>query len=175
MKTSEPGTDMTSQFLNFSRALLLDECWPRLRSCVESLSEEQLWWRPNEASNSVGNLLLHLDGNVRQWIVTSFSGAKDQRNRPAEFAVKGAVTKNELIERLGKTLQEAAAVLARLTEAELTAPRNIQNHTITGMGAVYHVVEHFAMHYGQVLYITKLLKAENLGFYRELDKTERLP
>jgi len=166
-------SDVTALFLEFSRAALLEECWPRLRSCVESLTPEQVWWRPNEASNSVGNLLLHLNGNVRQWLVTSFNGTDDARDRPAEFAARGGIRPAELLARLEATLQEASTVLSRLTHADLLRTFHIQGYTVTGMYVVYHVVEHFGMHYGQILYVTKLFRGEDLGFYRELDKTGR--
>jgi hypothetical protein len=75
-------------FLEFSRRKLLEQYWPRLRQCVEQLTDEQLWWRPNEASNSIGNLVLHLNGNVQQWLVGSFGKKEDTRNRPAEFQAR---------------------------------------------------------------------------------------
>ena len=75
-----------SAFLTLSHHKLLEQYWPRLRACVESLTDEQVWWRPNEASNSIGNLILHLNGNVRQWLVSSFRESADVRNRPAEFS-----------------------------------------------------------------------------------------
>ena len=78
-------------FLEFSRWKLLEQYWPRLGGCVESLTEEQAWWRPNEASNSIGNLILHLNGNVRQWLVASFNRAQDMRDRPAEFAERQVI------------------------------------------------------------------------------------
>jgi uncharacterized damage-inducible protein DinB len=165
--------DISAHFLDFSRRTLMEEYWPRMRACVESLSQDQVWWRPNEASNSVGNLLLHLNGNVRQWLVTSFTGVDDARDRPAEFAERAAVPTAALVGQLDVTLQEASAVLSRLTESDLVRTLHIQGYDVSGLHAVYHVVEHFGMHYGQVLYVTKLLRAENLGFYRHLDATGR--
>lgn len=162
-------------FLEFSRAKLCEENWPRLRDCVESLTDEQVWWRPNEASNSIGNLLLHLNGNVRQWIVTSLNHSEDARDRSAEFSERRVIPASALLEKLGATLQDASEVIARLTEADLRTTFNIQGYRVTGLEAVYHVVEHFGMHYGQIIFITKLVRGENLGFYRELDKTGRLP
>ncbi len=76
---------LASLFLDFSRNKLLGQYWPRLRSAVESLTDDQIWWRPNDACNSIGNLLLHLNGNVGQWLVASFNRLDDARNRPAEF------------------------------------------------------------------------------------------
>src|SRR5262249_52409250 len=156
-------------FLEFSRRKLLDHYWPRLRTCVESLSDEQVWWRPNEASNSIGNLMLHLNGNVRQWLVSSFKRLEDTRDRPAEFRARQVVSASRLLETLGATLNEASDVLAALTETDLLTTFNIQGYTVTGLEAVYQVVEHFALHYGQIVYITKLLRSEDLGFYGELN------
>lgn len=160
-------------FLEFSRNKLLEQYWPRLRKAVEPLSLEQIWWRPNEASNSIGNLILHLNGNVWQWLVASFNGIEDKRNRPAEFSATGDLSADDLLARLGETIEEAAKVLARLTPDELHATYEIQGYTVSGLRAVYQVVEHFALHYGQIVYITKALEGRDLGFYSELNKTGR--
>lgn len=170
--TTTPNT--ADLFLEFSRYKLLDQYWPRMRVCVESLTDEQVWWCPNTASNSVGNLLLHLNGNVRQWLVNSFNRLEDRRNRPAEFERVEQLPASVLIVRLDETLQQAAAVLARLTEADLLARYEIQGRNVSGLDAVYQVVEHFGLHYGQVIYVTKMLR-EDLGFYRELDGTGVFP
>jgi hypothetical protein len=166
-------TNTASIFLEFSRWKLLEEYWPRLRECVASLSDEQVWWRPNDQSNSAGNLLLHLNGNVRQWLIASFNRQYDSRDRPAEFGERTVIPASALLEKLGATMQEASAVLARLTEDDLVAMYDIQGYRVSGLHAVYQVVEHFGMHYGQIVYITKILRSEDLGFYRELSKTGR--
>jgi hypothetical protein len=160
-------------FLEFSRHKLLEQYWPRMRACVESLTDEQVWWRPNKASNSVGNLLLHLNGNVRQWLVVSFNRRQDNRNRPEEFHAPEQIPEAALIQRLDQTLQEAAEVLLRLTEAELLNRYEIQGYNVSGLAAVYQVVEHFGLHYGQIIYITKMLQGEDLEFYHELAQTGR--
>lgn len=160
-------------FLEFSRNKLLGQYWPRLRACVESLTDEQIWWRPNEASNSIGNLILHLNGNVGQWIVASFNRLEDTRFRPAEFNERSIISRSDLLEKLAATMQQAEHVLGRLTESDLLTQFEIQGHSVTGLQAVYQVVEHFGLHYGQILYVTKLLRGEDMGFYRELDKTGR--
>jgi len=165
----------TSLFLAFSRNKLGTQYWPRLRACVESLTDEQIWWRPNAASNAIGNLVLHLNGNVRQWLVDSFERREDHRDRPAEFAAAGGISGAELLTRLGATIDEALAVLGHLTEAELTAPYEIQGYHVTGLEAVYQVIEHFGLHYGQIAYITKMLRDQDLGFYQDLSKTGRPP
>jgi Protein of unknown function (DUF1572) len=168
-------SNLTPLFVEFSRSKLLEQYWPRLRGCVESLPDDRVWWRPNEASNSIGNLILHLNGNVRQWLVAPFKHLEDTRDRPAEFAGRQSIPAAALLEKLGATMAEASDVLARLTEADLLVTLHIQGYTVSGLGAVYQVVEHFGMHYGQILFITKLVRGENLGFYRELDKRGRLP
>jgi uncharacterized damage-inducible protein DinB len=166
--------DVTKAFLEFSRQKLLDEYAPRLRAAVKRLTDEQVWWRPNEASNSVGNLLLHLNGNVRQWLLGTFTRGENARDRPAEFAERQLIPASRLLDTLDSTLQEVAAVLSRVSEQELLATYRIQGYTVSGLAAVYHVVEHFGMHYGQILYVAKLLHGADLGFYKELDRTGRL-
>jgi hypothetical protein len=170
---SNTDSDLTALFLDSSRKLLFGQHWPRMKTCVESLTIEQIWWRPNEASNSIGNLLLHLNGNVRQWLVTSFNHSEDKRNRPAEFAAQEGSTAKELLDRLGATLDEAAQVLERLTPAELLSNYEVQGYHANGVYVVYHVIEHFGIHYGQIAYITKYLSGKDLGFYKELGQTGR--
>jgi uncharacterized damage-inducible protein DinB len=167
--------DTATLFVEFSREKLLRQYWPRLRKCVESLTDEQIGWRPNEATNSVGNLLLHLNGNVQQWLVASFEKLEDTRDRPAEFNERQIVPAAVLLEKLESTMRRASDVLDRLTEADLRATVHIQGYTVSGLHAVYQVVEHFGLHYGQIAYITKMLRAEDLGFYRELNQTGRKP
>jgi len=166
-------TQTANLFLEHSSKKLLAEWWPRLRTVVAPLTEVELWWRPNDASNSIGNLLLHLNGNVRQWMVASFNRQEDQRDRPAEFREKSGGPAAEVLAKLGTTMDEAGSVLSRLTEEDLLTPMEIQGYQVTGLDAVYQVVEHFGLHYGQIVYILKTLEGKDLGFYRELDKTGR--
>jgi hypothetical protein len=171
----DQALDLHTAFFEFSRKKLIEQYWPRLRTCVERLSDEQVWWRPNDASNSIGNLILHLNGNVRQWLVSSFKRSNDIRDRPAEFRERRLIPASALLEKLDTTLKEAAEVLASLSEADLLTTFEIQGYTVTGLYAIYQVVEHFGLHYGQIVYITKMMRGEDLGFYRELDTTGRSP
>lgn len=158
-------------FLNESRHNLRDVYLPKIGRCVDALSREDLWWRPNAESNSVGNLILHLAGNLRQWVVSGVGGQPDTRDRPAEFAA-GRTGEEELPDasRLMRVLEDAVSeadrVLAETGEDRLGASLRIQGRDVTGLGAVYHAVEHFSMHTGQILYITKLRTATDLGFYQ---------
>jgi len=140
---------------------------------VEPLSQKQILWRPNPASNSIGNLVLHLNGNIWQWLVASFNRLEDRRDRPAEFNATGDLSAADLLDRLGQTMEEASKVLSRLTPEELLATWHIQGYSVTGLAAVYQVVEHFGLHYGQIVYITKMQEGRDLGFYSELSKSGR--
>ena len=152
-------------FLAQSRQLFLGEYLPKIARCVEELSPEDLWWRPNPVSNSAANLLLHLQGNVRQWIIHGVGGAPDARRRREEFAAQEGASGEALLERLRETLLEADHVLEWLDAQALAARRTIQGFRVTLLEAIYHVVEHFSTHVGQLIYITKLRTGRDLRFY----------
>jgi uncharacterized damage-inducible protein DinB len=142
----------------------------RVESCLGKLNEEQIWARGSAHENAIGNLVLHLCGNVRQWIISGVGGAPDVRQRDGEFAARGGVPVSELVERLRATVDEAAAVLERVTAERLMEPLTIQGYHATGMAAIYHVVEHFSGHTGQIIFATKMLTGDDLGFYRHLSR-----
>ena len=172
---TDTTAEISTLFLEFSRQKLLNQYWPSLRSCVESLTEDQIWWRPNASSNSVGNLMLHLNGNVTQWLVAPFQHLEDRRDRPAEFSLKNDISRADLVADLEKTMADAASVFSSLSKAGLHAHYDIQGYHVTGLHAVYQVVEHFGLHYGQIAFITKMLNGSDLAFYRELSGTGRAP
>ncbi len=157
--------DIAQAFIGQSRRFLLAEYLGKIEKCVAELSDEDLWWRPNEVSNSVGNLLLHLAGNVRQWIIHGVGGADDVRQRQQEFDERHGAAAAPLLDRLRQTLDEADRVLAGLTPEDLTTPLRIQGLDVTVLEAVYHVVEHFSTHVGQIIYVTKLRTGRDLQFY----------
>lgn len=152
-------------FLEQAMHHLKQDFLPKIEVCLSKLSEEELWWRPNPKSNSVGNLLLHLSGNIRQWIITGLSESEDTREREKEFTEQGPVPKAELLALLRNTVDEAANILNELDESALLKRRTIQVYDVHGVEAVFHAVEHFSHHTGQIIYITKLLKGEDLRFY----------
>jgi uncharacterized damage-inducible protein DinB len=157
--------DMATLFLEKSRFLLNQEYRTKIRAAVDALPAEGLWWRPNEQSNSIGNLLAHLAGNIRQWIVHGVNGAPDVRDRNREFAARSGATALELLADLERALDEVDAVLARLTAADLVKPLMVQGRNLTVLAAVYTVVEHFSMHTGQIILMTKLLAPGAIRFY----------
>ena len=166
----EASEALKENFIAFSREKLIQEMWPRLCSSLDGLTDEQIWWRPNEASNSIGNLLLHLNGNVRQWVLQALGGIQNIRDRDTEFRQREPIPVSELRAKLDATVQEVDLLLERLTVEDLLQKHNIQVYeAVPGMDAIYHVVEHFSMHYGQILFIAKLIRGRELGFYAYLN------
>jgi len=137
---------------------------PRIVSCLEQLSPEQIWWRPNEASNSVGNMVLHLSGNVRQWIISGLGGAVDMRQRDLEFSQRNPLPRRLLIGRLRNTVSEASRVLRKLSPEGLARVHRIQRFRVTEMEAIFHVAEHFSHHAGQIILLTKMLTGRDMKF-----------
>ena len=134
--------------------------------CLQQLSEDEIWWRPNSASNSAGNLVLHLCGNVRQWIVAGLGGTDYKRERDREFAERGPIPRQALVTQLRRTVRDASRVIARLSDDSLSRKYDIQGYHVTGLDAAFHVAEHFGYHTGQIIYITKLKRAQDLRFTR---------
>ena len=156
-----------SVFLNRAKYLLLTEYRVKLRLAVEALPEDAIWTRVNPQSNSVGNLLLHLTGNVRQWLITGVGGGPDMRQRAAEFAAKDGPKRAELLARLNQTLDEVEPVFNSLTEESLIQPRTIQGREMTVLDAIFSCVEHFAQHLGQIILIAKVHSPEAIRFYED--------
>ena len=157
-KQFDPGRE----FLDSARDSLKKEYLPKVVSCLNSLSEQDIWWRPNEASNSAGNLTLHLCGNVRQWIISGIGGAPDVRHRDKEFSERGPLPRKGVIVLLRATVNEACRVLARTPGDSLGMRFSRQGFEMTRLRAIAHVVEHFYCHTGQILYITKLRNERDL-------------
>lgn len=166
-----------SSFLSYS-VDKLRQLTDRIEFCLTKLNEDQIWARGNQNQNAVGNLVLHLSGNVGQWIVAELGGSPFPRDRDAEFTAAGGVTAAQLSTRLRATVEQASQIIAQLSPAHLTREYTIQNYQVTGVEAVYHVVERFSGHAGQIIFATKMLIEEDLSFYRHLnDQThsERVP
>lgn len=159
------NNEIAGLYLAAARKKLVETYWPQLRESVGSLTAEQLWWRPNDASNSIGNLLMHLDGNVNQWIVAGFEGRDPARDRPREFSTRDGQTAEELLARLSATVAAADAVLASLTADQLAATYLFLGDSVSGTELIFHVVSHFTLHYGQIVYAVKTMQNRDLGFY----------
>jgi uncharacterized damage-inducible protein DinB len=159
------ANDTAQAFIAKARSLLIEEYLPKIERCLEKLSDEEVWWRANEESNSIGNLLLHLSGNACQWIVCGIGGQVDERVRQQEFDERRRLARGELLSRIRDTLAEVDRVLAGFDLARILEQRRIQGCDVTVLNAVFHVVEHFAMHTGQIILQTKMLTGVNLKFY----------
>ncbi len=147
----------------------LNENTPRIKKCLDELSEEEIWKRPNPSSNSVGNLILHLCGNITQYILSSLGGEEDVRDRNREFETTGGYTKAELFGKLSTTVGRAVEVLENLDEESLLKVRSVQGFRYSGVANIIHAVEHYSYHTGQIAFWTKLLKDKDLGFYDGVD------
>jgi uncharacterized damage-inducible protein DinB len=154
-------------FRSFSKAKL-EQLAGRIDVCLAKLTEEQVWARGSENENSIANLVLHLCGNVGQWIVSGAGGAPDTRRRDDEFNARAGHGTEALRARLAARVAEASAVIASLSDARLLEPVQVQKYTLPVMEAVYHSVEHFAQHTGQIIFATKMLTGQELGFYTHL-------
>jgi uncharacterized damage-inducible protein DinB len=161
----ENDSQIAQAFLKQTADHLELDFLPKIKKCVDLLDEDDTWWRGSEAENSVGNLLLHLGGNVRQWIISGVGGAPDRRDRPREFSARGGMAKKEALSQLESTVREAAGVLRQLRQDDLLIERTIQGFKRTGLQAALHVVEHFSYHTGQIVFITKLRTQKDLKFY----------
>ncbi len=155
------------EFIDKSRYYLATEYLTKIRHCIDELPEDALWRRPNDSSNSIGNLLLHLAGNIRQWIVGGIGLRDVTRDRAAEFAAKDGGTRAELLANLERAVGEVDDVLSKLSPEALGEQRVIQGRSTTVMDALYHVVEHFAMHTGQIVLMTKMYAPGKIAFYRD--------
>jgi uncharacterized damage-inducible protein DinB len=154
----------------------------RIGICLGQFSEEQIWRRGGENENAVGNLMLHLAGNVRQWILTGLGGQPDKRVRDYEFSAREGPAAPDLVSLLSSTVEEAATLLTTVTEDQLLGMYEIQNYPVSGVELVLHVVEHFSYHTGQIIFVTKAMTGADPGFYRHLqvqldaaDRSDKTP
>ncbi|HYN26328.1 MAG TPA: DUF1572 family protein [Pyrinomonadaceae bacterium] len=157
--------EVSRAFMQQARQLLKSEYLPKLESCLNILTDEQVWWRANPEANSIGNLCLHLAGNARQWIVSGLGGEIDARARQCEFDERAMIPRSELLSSLRETLEDMDTVLVRFDLERCLEQLEIQGTKVTALEAIFHVTEHFSMHTGQIILLTKLLTATDLHFY----------
>ncbi len=163
--TPHTGQSDGRYFIDCCRTKLSIEYLPKIAACLEQLSDDDIWWRAHETNNSIGNLILHLSGNVRQWVIHHLGGEPFEREREKEFSRREHLPKQELYALLQRTVGEANAVLGRFPDENLVKRYEIQKYSVTGMEAILHITEHFSYHVGQIVYITKLRTGTDLKFY----------
>lgn len=166
---------MFTEFIEQS-ILRFEENTLKIERCLAELTEEELWHHPNASSNSVGNLLLHLCGNITQYILSSLGNAEDKRERDKEFSSGPVLTKAELLQKLKSTVDSACTVIKNLNENDMLRKRSVQGNQLSAIGIIIHVVEHYSYHTGQIIFWTKLIKDKDLGFYshKDLNKKNQL-
>lgn len=164
MSTTDFTAEFRAQTIHF-----LELNPPRIANCLGRLSEEEVWHKPNQQTNSIANLILHLCGNIGQYVLASLGRQPDTREREREFTTTGGLSKAELLGRLDRTVAKAVEVIRTTPDEELLRERAVQGFNYTGIGILVHVTEHFSYHTGQIALYTKLLKNEDLGFYADLD------
>jgi uncharacterized damage-inducible protein DinB len=160
-------------FLKFS-AEKLEQLHSRIQDCLARLTSEQIWTRGSENENAVGNLVLHLSGNIRQWIGSGVAGLPDDRQRDAEFEARGGMSPAELASFLKIRIDEIIAIIRALPAARLPERITPQGYDVTVLEAIAHVVEHFSMHTGQIILLTKMLTGDDLGYYQHLRGSGRV-
>ncbi len=154
-------------FLDYS-VRKLQQAAGRIDECLARLTDEQVWARGSANQNTIGNLALHVCGNIRQWIISGVGGAPNDRDRDAEFAAQGGISVDQLRAQLKETVASAIPIVESQTEASLTRKIEVQNYDIAALEAIYHVVEHFGGHAGQIIFATKMMTGDDLGFYKHL-------
>jgi uncharacterized damage-inducible protein DinB len=144
-------------------ALYLD----KIRTCVALLDEDEVWRRTGAATNSVGNLLLHLAGNLSQWVLEGIGGRPYARQRTREFTSERTASRDTLVARLSEVVGDCRRVIAGLSEDDLAAPRTIQKYSTDGLHAVLHVWEHMSYHTGQIVLLAKQMAGDRttIDFY----------
>jgi uncharacterized damage-inducible protein DinB len=141
----------------------------RIIKCLREIEETEIWQHPNENSNSIGNIILHLCGNIRQYAISSLGETEDVRVRDKEFSAKEGLNKNELSAKLKNTVDEAINIIENLDESRLIKLYSVQGFNLSGIGIVIHVIEHYSYHTGQIAFWIKILKNKDLRFYANID------
>ena len=151
----------------------INENTSKIKACIKQLDEKDIWFRHNDHVNSVGNIILHLCGNIRQWIISSLGGAPDVRERDFEFSTMGGFTKAELTAKWEGVILEAKTIITRADPENLLRRRMVQGSAHSGIGIIVHVTEHYSYHTGQIIFLTKLYKNIDMGFYAGMDLNKR--
>lgn len=158
--------DLTEEIIGNS-ILRIKENTPKILKCLEVLSTDAIWSRNNKASNSIGTMIIHLCGNMTQYITSSLGVNKDIRDRKSEFLSDRNKTKIELMDLLQSTTKQSCEVILNLKKEDLLNKKNVQGFSLSGVGNIIHAVEHYSYHTGQIVYLTKMLLDIDLQFYND--------
>ena len=150
-----------------------EENTPKIEKCLAELTEDELWHRPNASSNSTGNIILHLCGNITQYVLSSLGNTEDKRERDKEFSSTRVLQKAELIDKLKTTVSAAVKIMRSLNDDDMLQKHSVQGFDLSAIGIIIHVVEHYSYHTGQIIFWTKLIKDKDLGFYSNVDLNKK--
>lgn len=159
---------VTTQFKEQS-IFRLQEKKEHITKCFQQLDDHDMWWQPNEVSNSVGTIILHLCGNIGQYVLSSLGQQPDHRQRDLEFSTRNSHNKEELLRLISEAIDQASEVIRNCTENELLRVRIVQGFSFSGLGVALHAVEHLSYHTGQIAYLVKLKKDQQIGLYDDFD------
>ena len=151
----------------------MDESTRMIKKSLVEISEDEVWQKPNPSLNSIANLMLHLCGNISQYVISSLGETEDKRNRDDEFSVTGGLTKDELFTKLESVVDDAKRVIFNITPNQLVKMRSVQGFSFSGVGIILHAVEHYSYHTGQIAFWVKQLKNKDLGFYDGIDLNKK--
>jgi uncharacterized damage-inducible protein DinB len=161
--------EVSRAFLDTSR-FFVSGYWSDIQECLNMLSTEELWWRPNDESNSIGNLLLHILGSLSHWILGGIGGAEIRRTRAEEFDRRSPLPKEDLLSKFHSTLQDVDRVFATINPSQLNNKMRIAGKEITWMAAIYLTIQHISMHTGQIILVTKLRTGKDLALPQFIDQ-----
>ena len=151
----------------------MDESTRMIKKSLVDISEDEVWQKPNESLNSIGNLVLHLCGNISQYVISSLGETEDKRHRDVEFSATGGFTKDELLKKLEDVVDTAKRIIFDSTPNQLLKIKSVQGFSFSGVGIILHAVEHYSYHTGQIAFWVKQLKNKDLGFYDGLDLNKK--
>jgi uncharacterized damage-inducible protein DinB len=161
------------EFIEQCISIIEKKSTPKIIKCLDQLTEEQIWMRPNKASNSIGNILLHLCGNIRQYVTSALGDQPDTRERDKEFSTQEGYTKHELLNKLADTVSQAITIIKNADAVKLMKIYSVQGFSYSGVGIIVHITEHYSHHTGQIIFWTKQLTASDPGFYSNVDLNKK--
>ena len=147
-------------FLYIARSRLVVHLTEQIRACLAALDDEQIWWRPNERSNAIGNLILHCAGSTRYYIGHVVGGNDFVRDRDTEFGERQKMSKDALRIHLNSAVKEADEVLASFDPARLLETTERTPTPSTYMQIIGLQLVHYSTHTGQIVYATKLIRSD---------------
>ena len=151
---------------------LIAESIYRIRKCLDLVNDEQIWQTPSDRILSIGISIVHLDGNVRQWLGSVCERNELPRDRAAEFKSNNTLERSKLLDLLNSLEETIRLRSKQLEHINLEDTLTIQGIPTNGLDAIVHVIEHFSYHTGQITLLTKWFSGQSTGYYSHLNLDE---